>query len=104
MGDIAFGDTLSRPNDTLIVNGILDVNRTATHLHSPQTSVQSAVINLGYLFTAICVVMVMLRTFIRPLNHEKYKIDDFVMIGAMFVLAAIAATNPLVVSQSGYGA
>ena len=97
MGDIFLGDAISRLNDTLIVNGILDVNRTATHIH-PQTSVQNAAVALGYLFTAICVVMVMLRTFIRPLNHEKYKIDDFVMIGALFVLAAIAATNPLVVS------
>lgn len=85
-------------NDTLLANGTVTLNHTTT-FHSSHATQQHAVIRLGYLFAAICFFMVLLRTLIRPLNHERYKIDDFVMIGSMFLLAALTATNPLIVSM-----
>lgn len=86
-------------NDTLLTNGTINSNHTI-HGHSSHSSLQTAVVDLGYGFTAISVIMVVLRTCIRPLNHEKYKIDDYAMIGSMILLAAITATNPLVVRTS----
>lgn len=88
-------------NDTLLANGTLHSNHTMAG-HLPHSSLQIAVVNLGYVFTSICIVMVILRTCIRPLNHQKYKVDDYAMIGSMFLLVGITVTNHLVVRTSAW--
>ena len=74
------------------------VNTTTPFDISP-TKPQIATVNTAYVLAALSLIIVILRFIVRRLNHQRYKVDDYIMLASMALLAVFTATYPVVVSM-----
>jgi len=86
----------SLPHNTTISHSHHIQNYTG---HAPSVAQNAATVNLGYIFLAITVPMILVRFLYRSLSHTKHKIDDYIMLLSLLLLGSMAAFNPLIVSN-----
>jgi hypothetical protein len=59
-----------------------------------------AIVNSAAFLTAIAYAVVLFRTVLRRLKHEKFAPDDYVMLVALLLYTINTASYPIIVSTS----
>jgi len=59
-----------------------------------------AIVNSAAFLTAIAYSIVLLRTVLRRLKHEKFEPDDYVMLFALLLYTINTISYPIIVSIS----
>lgn len=79
---------------------------TPPHYLSPSLSIvenaeimeNGAVVDVAVFLTAIAYAIVLFRTILRRLKHEKYELDDYVMLAALVFYTVNTVSYPIIVS------